>query len=626
MKSLFLQLDKFEFEWRMFISLSLVLTVCMAIAALTPAAVPVSVLLGAFFGGAPGASKAAGFLISARIMEVATVLRMWAGSSLSSSRVMAFRVQTDALHQEGPYAVVRNPIYLADLIAMTGFALSLPPLGLLIPILLYVHYIRLIRFEELSLGSRYGEAYHLYCGRVNRLIPGPRGFAAAFRKLRHFRLTKDGIRSNGLYALFSVGFMVAAWTGEFFHAVIIGLPALLDWGIIHTTKGLQGAAPRTPKVFQDLLYAQCWEDPQSDRVALKIRSGDVVFSICSGGCNTLTFLLDDPRRVYSLDLNPAQVHLLELKMAAFRRLPYDQMLTFLGYRETSRRMALYGLLAPDLSPAARAYWDGQSRKIDLGVIHSGRYERYMRLIRRWVRWVQGARTVDRLFELRGALERERFYQEEWNTIRWRVLTKALLSRRLMTLLFDAAFFNYLESSFSFGEHFASKVQHALTRLPLANPYLSYILLGRHDSEESLPLYVRKASFEIIRKRLERVVPVVSSCEQFFPTLEESGIDRFNFSNIFEWMSQQAFTDILRQAVRVGTDGARLVYRNLLVRRERPDVLAGVIAREQELAASILGRDHSFIYNNYVVERISKGGRTWDYRSSRSKAARPVGIS
>ena len=67
---------------------------------------------------------------------------------------------------------------------------------------------------------------------------------------------------------------------------------------------------KNKKVFQDVLYAQCWEDPQIDREAFNITSDDIVFSITSGGCNVLTFLIDNPKKIIALDLNPYQNYLL----------------------------------------------------------------------------------------------------------------------------------------------------------------------------------------------------------------------------------------------------------------------------------------------------------------------------
>jgi S-adenosylmethionine-diacylglycerol 3-amino-3-carboxypropyl transferase len=100
--------------------------------------------------------------------------------------------------------------------------------------------------------------------------------------------------------------------------------------------------------------------------------------------------------------------------------------------------------------------------------------------------------------------------------------------------------------------------------------------------------------------------VTDSCEHFFANLEDSSISKFNFSNIFEWMSPAAFESLLRETVRVARDGGVLTYRNLLVFRERPPSLSGNIRSRSALAKALLGTDLSFIYDNYVVEQVEKG--------------------
>ncbi len=74
--------------------------------------------------------------------------------------------------------------------------------------------------------------------------------------------------------------------------------------------------------------------------------------------------------------------------------------------------------------------------------------------------------------------------------------------------------------------------------------------------------------------MDRVEIVTDSCEHYFAKLEDSSISKFNFSNIFEWMSPAAFENLLRETVRVARDRAVLTYRNLLVFRERPPSLGG----------------------------------------------------
>ena len=71
------------------------------------------------------------------------------------------------------------------------------------------------------------------------------------------------------------------------------------------------------------------------------------------------------------------------------------------------------------------------------------------------------------------------------------------------------------------------------------------------------------------------------------------------------MSVDAYEQLLRETIRVATDGAVITYRNLLVHRERPDSLAYRIHPLNTLAQELHRKDLSFIYSNYVVEEIHK---------------------
>ncbi|MBF8249334.1 MAG: hypothetical protein HW374_2134, partial [Bacteroidetes bacterium] len=436
MPTLLDRIRKREFEARIFISLGIVLFVCVLSFAVLRQKSSSAAIIGYWLGISERHSNLAAFLIAAALMSLASLLRMWAGSYLNSERIMAFRVQNDILTTQGPYMLVRNPIYLADVLAMYGFALCLPLTGLLLPLLLYLHYRQLMKYEEVSLRARLHQQYKDYARRVPRILPGVQSFFNFSRSSKDFRISWDGFRNNALYLLFAVGFLVSAFTGQFFFAVVIGLPAVLDCAVIHTKKGLakqrNGEARKsTPQkkarksVFDDVLYAQCWEDPQLDRAAFGIGKDDVVFSITSGGCNTLTFLLDNPRKVIALDLNPYQNFVLELKIAAFKKLSHDEILEFLGVRDSTKRLDLYRILRNELREESRRYWDGETQKIERGIIHCGRFEAYMRLLRGWVQRLIGASTVKKLFEVVSPAERARFYREQWANGWWWLFTRIL---------------------------------------------------------------------------------------------------------------------------------------------------------------------------------------------------------
>jgi len=360
-------------------------------------------------------------------------------------------------------------------------------------------------------------------------------------------------------------------------------------------------------VFQEVLYAQCWEDPQLDREAFRISPSDVVFTITSGGCNALTLLLDDPKRVISLDLNPHQNHLLELKIAALRVLPYPELLCFFGVTPSRHRIDTYRSLRPQLSEQALAYWDVRPGDIRLGIIHCGRYERYMRLLGRMTRMLVGRSLVERMFTIDDRHAREKLFDHSWSNRRWKAFTRIFLSRRVMSLFFDPAFFAQLEEHFSFGHHFADVVRRAVTTLPLRDStYLSYALLGRYYDLDHLPACLRRENIKTLRQRLDRITIVSGDCREYFQSLPAGSISRFNFTNIFEWMPAQAFTDLLRETVRVAVDSAVLTYRNLLVPRSHPLELEPCIIGRDDEARRLHSQDLSFIYRSYRIEEVRKG--------------------
>ena len=108
----------------------------------------------------------------------------------------------------------------------------------------------------------------------------------------------------------------------------------------------------------EYIYAFTWEDPRVDHRLLKIRDNDVVLCVTSAGDNVLDYLYNaNPRRIHAVDLNPNQNHLLELKIAAFRSLPYAQVWRMFGEGKfPAFRKALIAKLSPHMSSQACQYW------------------------------------------------------------------------------------------------------------------------------------------------------------------------------------------------------------------------------------------------------------------------------
>lgn len=88
--------------------------------------------------------------------------------------------------------------------------------------------------------------------------------------------------------------------------------------------------PKHQQFKNEYIYAFNWEDPKVDRQLLKISKEDVILTITSAGDNILDYLLEQPKRIHAVDLNPNQNHLLELKVAAFTALPYEDVWKLFG--------------------------------------------------------------------------------------------------------------------------------------------------------------------------------------------------------------------------------------------------------------------------------------------------------
>jgi S-adenosylmethionine-diacylglycerol 3-amino-3-carboxypropyl transferase len=611
------QIRKTWFEIRIFISLSIVIIISILSFLLFKNDPSTIEIAGRSLGFTSQLSIRYGYFVVAFLVIIASLIRMWAGSILTSRTVMTFKIQNNKLAISGPYNLVRNPIYFADLIAFTGLSLCLRPVGLLIPVLIYVHYVQLITYEEERLISKFGSTYAGYIRTVPSLFPGLKQFEQLFKVPLNFNLTFDGFRHNAQYILFIPGLIIASSTGKFIHAVLIGLPAVIDWAVIHTIIGVSkepGPKGNTlpfntklirSKVFRDILYSQCWEDPEMDRLAFDIRPGDTLFTITSGGCNALAFLIDDPESVICLDMNRFQNYLLSMKIGAFKTLTYYETLEFLGIRPSGNRWKMYKKIRSELTVAEQLYWDNKKTDIDHGIIHCGKYERYMHLLKRVFRILIGKKIISELFNSSCLEDQQILFNTKWNNFRWRLFCRIFLSRILASIFFDKAFYKYLEPSFSFDKYYRKAVKRAITQFPAKeNYFLAYILLGNY-LDNNLPPYLKKENYEIIKARVNRIKTVTCSCQEYFRSQPVEMISKFNFTNIFEWMSTEEFTLFLLETLRIAKNGAVITYRNHLVTRSRPEIFKDQIIPDIKLSDQLLKKDRSFIYKAYVVERIKK---------------------
>jgi S-adenosylmethionine-diacylglycerol 3-amino-3-carboxypropyl transferase len=363
--------------------------------------------------------------------------------------------------------------------------------------------------------------------------------------------------------------------------------------------------------FSDIRYAQVWEDADILLEALDVRPGNVCLSIASAGDNALALLTRDPARVVAVDLSPAQLACLELRVAAFRTLDHGELLQLIGSRPSTprRRAAMYARCCAALSDSTRAFWQARPQAIANGIGSAGKFERYFALFRsRILPLVHSRRRIADLLvarrdgDDRGRAAREQFYERRWNTWRWRLLFRLFFSRTLMGRLGrDPEFFRYVEED-NVADRILARTRHALTALdPSDNPYVHWILTGTHG--EALPCALRLEHFETIRRNLDRLEWHCESLEAFLARAEPGTIDRYNLSDAFEYVSLDSYHQLLAAIVRASRPGARLAYWNMLVPRRCPETMADHLVPLLDVAARLHAADRAFFYSAFVVEEV-----------------------
>ncbi len=354
--------------------------------------------------------------------------------------------------------------------------------------------------------------------------------------------------------------------------------------------------------FSGIRYAQCWEDADVLLQALDIQPGDVCLSIASAGDNALAMLSRGPAQVIALDLSPAQLACVELRVAAYRELSHAELLELIGSTPSRRRQSLYERCRTQLSPSARAFWNAHSAEIAQGIGGAGKFERYFALFRnRVLPLVHRGAKVNALLRGGSFQERQAFYRDEWDTVRWRILFRIFFSRFVMGRMGrDPSFFSYVEGSVA--DRILERTRHALTNLdPADNPYLQWILTGRHVG--ALPYSLRPENFDSIRAHLDRLELRCQPIEDFLAERGSNAIDRFNLSDIFEYMSLENFHRLLERLHASGRKGGRLAYWNMLAPRSRPETMAAQLRPLTDLAARLHAEDKAFFYSRIVVEEI-----------------------
>jgi len=352
--------------------------------------------------------------------------------------------------------------------------------------------------------------------------------------------------------------------------------------------------------FDFIRYASCWEDADVlfDGLSPVVRGGRIL-SIASAGDNALALLTADPKEIVAVDLSQEQLACTALRIEAFRHLDYDELLAFLGVIPSLKRGETYFKLRDSLAPEYAAFWDVSPKLIEEGIIHGGKFEKYLRLFGRYIlSFVHRRKKREALLEKRTLGEQRMFYSQVWDTHLWRLLFRLFFSRKVMGLGGrDPEFFAHVQGSVA--KHILSRTRYALSEISThSNPYLTYIMTGNWRAC-ALPRYLRPEHFETIRSRLDRIQlhhgDILAACSGEF--------NGFILSDIFEYMSDDETRQCYHGLLDHAAPKARLAYWNMLVPRGAPPELDHLLQPLTAEASKLHKRDKAWFYQSFHLDEV-----------------------
>jgi S-adenosylmethionine-diacylglycerol 3-amino-3-carboxypropyl transferase len=370
--------------------------------------------------------------------------------------------------------------------------------------------------------------------------------------------------------------------------------------------------------FKGLVYPQIWEDPEIDIEALAIDPGCHIVAIASGGCNVLSYLSADPRRITAVDLNRAHVALGRLKLAAARHLPnWPAFYRFFGEADDAANVAAYWrFLAPHLDADSRAYWEGRGlfgigrRRVTMFARNFYRYGLlgYFLGAGYWAARLYGVDLRQGL-HARTMAEQRTFFDTtlaplfDKRLVRWATGNRvSLYGLGIPPAQYDAL---ATAGNGPMAAVLRARLERLVCGFSFDDNYFAWQALGRSYADDGagpLPPYLRRDQFDAVRARAERVEVVQRSMTDYLESRPDRSVDRYVLLDAQDWMTDSQLQALWQQITRTARPGARVIFRTAAEISVLPgrvgDEILDCWKYEEETSRALGSRDRSAIYGGF----------------------------
>jgi len=121
----------------------------------------------------------------------------------------------------------------------------------------------------------------------------------------------------------------------------------------------------------------------------------------------------------------------------------------------------------------------------------------------------------------------------------------------------------------------------------------------------VPAYLKRENYELIRSGVDRIKIITADAQSWIDSMPDDSINCFALSNICELMSEKDTNRLFTAICTTARTDARIVFRNLMIPRDVPNVLKDKIVKDEILSRNIYDNDRSFVYGKVAAYTVNK---------------------
>lgn len=356
--------------------------------------------------------------------------------------------------------------------------------------------------------------------------------------------------------------------------------------------------------YSRLSYSFGNEDWNTEHKALQLQPNDSVLCVTASGDRPLNLLTKEVKEVVTVDANPLQNALFDLKRVALKTLPYADYLKFIGVNPSPNRYETFARLEHHLDPMASALWELLPKKIERGVLYEGAVEKWLKRVSGFLRPVCG-KKIDTLFAFDILEDQKVFVKKHWHTLFWKNAFRFALHPWITKVFFkDPGLYEYVDPNIHTGTHIYERLHFFLDRFLAKESVLMSLVFKGEVNKNHFPPYLTEEGVLEIKKRVDRVRFHTADLITFLEKSDYNYFDCFSVSDVASYLSEDEFIRLVEGIYATAKPGARFCIRQFLSNHQIPSHLAPAFKRDLALEKELEEEDRCFVYR-FTVGTIEK---------------------